>query len=266
MKDNPCYVYAILPRETPIPPALTGLGNAPLAAIDCRALAAVVSPLEPAALSPTPAFLLGHEAVVEALCQAGPALPVRFGTVLAGPEAVAHALAEQYDTLHADLARVGQKVELGLTILWSTAAEQNEAPNRQQALWTSDTPANRTPGVGTRYMQARIAQYQREAALQHKASTLIAHLEQALRAHTVEQRYRILLTPRLTVRAACLVNPDQIEACHQNIEAACRAYPEVHWLISGPWPPYNFVTGAGKPFQQRPGPELDSARSTGGTL
>src|SRR5204862_126411 len=90
-------------RHFPGRAALRGWGDAAVSTVPWRALAAATSPLQSGALRPTEENVWRHEAIVEALRQVGPALPVRFGTVLADADAVAHALAERYDVLVADL-------------------------------------------------------------------------------------------------------------------------------------------------------------------
>src|ERR687885_747668 len=55
---------------------------------------------------------------VEELRRRGPTLPVRFGTVVADVGTLARALAERHGELAADLARLGDKVEFGLAVLW----------------------------------------------------------------------------------------------------------------------------------------------------
>ncbi len=255
MMEGFCYVYALVPRETRILPDLTGLADGPLSMVAWQDLAAVVSPIASATLSTTPANLLRHEAVVEALCQAGKALPVRFGTILAGQAAVAQAIAGQYEALLADLARVGDKVELGLTILWDTPVGQDEAQAETASAPTA--PTSSAPGAGTRYLEARLAQYRRETAQQTQAKAVITRLEQALGPYLLEQRYRVLSSPRLAVRAAYLAQPRHIQDIQRAVDEMRAKHPGFRWLLSGPWPPYTFVTGAGKPFQQGAGLKLD---------
>src|SRR5215216_7418649 len=113
-----CYVYAILEREMRLPTELVGFGDARLLSVPWRSLAAATSTLDSGELRPTAEHVLQHETVVEGLRQVGPALPVRFGTVLPDADAVARALAERYEVLARDLARLGDKVELGLSVLW----------------------------------------------------------------------------------------------------------------------------------------------------
>ncbi len=255
MNESHYYVYAIVQREARIPADLTGLGDAPLSRVPWQDLAAIGSPIQSATLPATPASVLRHEAVVEALCQAGPALPARFGAILADPAAVAQSIAEKYEVLRADLARVGDKVELGLTILWDTPAKPDEAQTEQQMLAAAQTESS-APGAGKRYLEAKLALHRREAAQQHQARAIIADLEQALRPYLLEQRCRVLSLPRLAVRAAYLVQPWQVQAVQRKVDELRQKQPELRWLLSGPWPPYTFVTGAGKPFQQGAGLKL----------
>ncbi len=245
--DSACYVYAILGRDVPLPSGLTGLQAEPLALVPWRDLAAAVSPYTGTPLQPTADALLGHETVVEALCQVGPALPVRFGTILEGHEAVKRVLESRYDVLLADLERIGNKVELGLMILFEETRGQSELLNVPQPPPKLSTSA---PGPGTRYLQSRVSQYQREAAQQHRARLVLDDLQRTLHPSTCEQRYRTFLEPRLAIRAAYLVEPGRVQEIQQTIDTLRQERPGLRWLISGPWPPYSFVADAGKPFQQ----------------
>jgi hypothetical protein len=263
---NYCYVYGIVQRAVQIPSELRGLAGTALSTVDWRDLEAVISPIESATLPIIPACLLPHEAVVEALCRIGPTLPVRFGTILADSTAVAQAIAGKYGVLLADMARVGDKVEIGLTILWDTTAGPDGTQAEQQVSFAAAKPASSRPGNGTRYLEARLAQYRRETMQHNQARTAIAHLEQVFGPYLLEQRYRVLSSPRLSVRAAYLVHPRHIQDFKHIIDQMRHKQPEVHWLLSGPWPPYTFVTGAGELFQQGSGLKNDGIEAGGGRV
>src|SRR5690348_14130162 len=94
------YIYAISAPDIRLPESVSGFGG-PLHILPCGELGAVVSRVHASdADGVTPAStaenLMRHEAVVEAVWAGGPALPVRFGTVLPNSDAVTHALAAQY--------------------------------------------------------------------------------------------------------------------------------------------------------------------------
>ena len=103
------YVYAIVGEDATLPrTASLGVG---LTRVTWRKLAAVARPVVGERPRLTTTAALHHEAVVEAVRQHAPALPVRFGTVFCDVAAVERALAERYEVLRADLDRVGDKFE-----------------------------------------------------------------------------------------------------------------------------------------------------------
>jgi hypothetical protein len=230
------YVYAILARETALPAGLRGFNGAVVSAVPYRALAAATSPLPSEAPRPTAENLWLHEAIVEAVRQQGPALPVRFRTVLADAAAVADALAERYDVLVADLDRLGDKVEFGLNVLWDPPITPGEdlAPGSGAAV--------EAQGRGARYLRARLAAHRREAAMRERARALARELDRDLSVHALERRCTLLPTPRLAVRAAYLVEPGRVPAFRDAFAQLDRAHPALRVLLSGPWPPYSFVT------------------------
>ena len=236
------YVYAIFGGETQLPPALLGLGGAPVTAVEWYDLAAAASCLEDTPLRPTSEHILRHEAVVEAVRRAGPALPVRFGTLLAGQGAVQRALKEHYASLLADLARLGDKVELGLTVLWNGAEGGAGATIEDAGAHDSRLVGT---GPGTRYLRARLAEHRWIARWEFRAKTLAQAIHEALKCRASESHYTLLPAPRLLLRGAYLVQPAGVGAFREAFEAVRRAQPELRFLLSGPWPPYSFVTPPG---------------------
>src|SRR4051794_10492296 len=120
------YVYAIVAHDTVLPPGLTGFGDGQLATLVSGSLAAVAVPLAPGGLQRTTENVLHHGAIVEALQHRGPVLPVRFGTIVADAAAVTRALAERQAGLMDDLAHLGDKVEIGLIVLWDRSSFEDD--------------------------------------------------------------------------------------------------------------------------------------------
>lgn len=231
------YVYAILPRDARPPSGLTGWDGAPLAPVAWGNLAALTSSVGAGGPRPTPANVLRHAAIVEGLREVGPTLPVRFGTVLGDVDAVRAALAQRYDVLVADLERLGSTIEFGLTVLW-------DPPDVTDVDVASASDRPEGSGDGARYLQARVAEQRRQAALRRRAEALVRELEAVLAPHLLEWRSSILPTPRLPLRAAYLVDPARIESFRDALATLRADHPELRVLLSGPWPPYSFVSPA----------------------
>ncbi|MCL4546062.1 MAG: GvpL/GvpF family gas vesicle protein [Chloroflexi bacterium] len=255
-----CYVYAILSSRHALPAPLHGLAGAEIFRSIYRELAAAVSTVEPAALDPTPAALLQHEAAVETIRCTAPALPVRFGTILTDVGAVACALAGRYDVLTEDLRRLGSAVEFGLAVLWpvdsrpamggSTSGDTALPPGvvpREAGLAdavTSDPLAANTdsPTPGTRYLLTRLAEEQQQTRWRARASDIAHTLDDYLRPLTRDSRSTLLPTGGLAVRTVYLLDTEQVDAFRKAFERLRRTHADLRLLLSGPWAPYSFVT------------------------
>jgi hypothetical protein len=250
------YVYAILPDGDRFPAGLTGFGEAPVEPVRYGALAAATSVVEPGDIGPRPEDVMIHESTVEALHRAGPLLPVRFGTILEGTGDVERVLAKQYDILASDLKRLGDKVEFGLTVLW-------DEPPLDEGAMPEEAPS--AAGPGGRYLQARVAEYRREAAARARAEEMAEILDAVLRPHSIEQRRTIHSSGRMAVRAAYLLHPDHMRAFQLAFDEIRQELRGVQCLLSGPWPPYSFVTPSdGRPASTNgPGAPDRSAPSDG---
>jgi hypothetical protein len=240
--DSARYVYAIVRRGTPLPAGLTGLDDQPLAVIGWRELVTVTSPIGRAALRvsrPDLNDIMRHERVVEAVRGQGPGLPVRFGTVLSSADAVTEALEERYAALIDDLKRLGDKVELGVSLLWTPPNQ----PLPDPLTTGEDQPST---GPGATYLRALSQQHQHQAALRNAAQALATELDEVVRAHVIEVRHALLPTDRLALRSSMLLHPSGCAAVGELVEAAFGDRPELRLLLSGPWPPYSFVTATSR--------------------
>jgi|SRR5690348_1533227 len=243
------YVYAIVRAGATFPEALAGLDDAPLALVSSGMLTAAVSLVADAAPAVTSAHLLQHERAVEAVCRVTPALPVRFGTVFPDRQALARALQERRAALHADLARIGGKVEMGLSVLWrapdssdpALASGQDDQSRHDDAL----PPALRAAtGPGAHYLAARFSHYASRHHAGAAARCLAERIGATLRphVHVIESLRDVNPTPRLALRATYLLEPDQVK----DFKAVCgelrTSLPDLRFLVTGPWPPYSFVS------------------------
>lgn len=271
-----CYVYAIVRRTAKPPPQLRGLNGEPLSMVPWQALSAVVSTSAASGVSPTAQTLLQHEMVVETMCEMAPVLPVRFGTILPDTTAVIQALAERYETLLSDLSLVGDKVELGLTVLWDSqliADHLDDDGSVARESVAREVEQTETQRRGTRYLLARREAYRRDRTLRTMAQAVAEALDRHLQPYVRASRFTVDTAPGLAIRAAFLVDRGAAIAQAQAALDGCRAqYPALRFLITGPWPPYSFVSppspqteAAAGPLRQKAARSIEQGPHEGST-
>jgi hypothetical protein len=226
------YLYAITDHpERPLG-VHAGLANAEIQCIAYCDIAAIMSPLAANTIPPTAANVLLHERVIESLMAERTTLPARFGTFLKSPQAAQDELAKHYSSYAANLDRVRGRVEIGLRVLWRAPAA------------TSATPVRDQRRDGRSYMAARFAEERRAQAERGAAEAQATALSQCLAALAVDYVAEVLITPRMLLKAAYLVDRTQIGAFQQAVNEQQASDVSLRFLCTGPWPAYHFVTAS----------------------
>lgn len=239
------YVYAIVARPCHPPAEWRGLEGGPVSTVCHRSIAAVVSAIAAPPHRDT-AALVRHEALVEALGVHHRTLPVRFGTVFSDVDAVAEALSERYESLADDLVRIGDKVELGISALpRARRPDVQVAEMPPPEIERPAEPASRASqgGEGARYLQARRGAYARADAGKAAARQLASDIDLAVRDYTFDRRLTVVTEGGLVLRAAYLVAPSDVAAVRAAVDDLRGRRGDVAIVLSGPWPPYSFVSG-----------------------
>jgi len=159
--------------------------------------------------------LLDFGRVVNDISDAGPALPVRFGTVVESLGALGDLLESREAEWRERLAAVAGAVAI---VVHATDA-------------AAPAPSPAAPGSGREYLMSR-------AAARRHAETMYDDLTAGLRAHCRETRR---LQASEEIRVACLVPAGDTESFRAAVESWAGAQPGRQVTTTGPWPPYSFT-------------------------
>jgi hypothetical protein len=183
------------------------------------AVAAVYSRHRSLRPRPSPALVLRHERVVEAMMERGPVLPLRFGTQLSDEEDLALVLAERGEELWRALERVRGRVELGLRVM--PASESGH-----------ETDSVRSSGRG--YLLALSAE-------QRRTDRAATDLHAPLASLAAESVVRQAPAPPAIFVAAYLVDANRVAEFRSRADALVAGDDDLRAVVTGPWPPYNFA-------------------------
>jgi hypothetical protein len=176
------------------------------------------------------AQLLGYERAISLLLAGGPVIPLRYGCLVEDEAAVLRLLEEHRAEYEALLERLEDRIEMGLRVLWDAPEDSQPAP-------VPATPA-------TAYLAAARRRHSSAADLtlaeREWAGGICAALSDL---YSEERREAQFAGPGRLVSLYFLVPRPAVRRFRTRLRRIVSGQGR-GFLVSGPWPPYNFVTGA----------------------
>lgn len=244
MASDPRYVYGVVPATVPPEQLAAGGGGGPTM-LPHRGIAALVGEVPQRRRMRD--HLLSHASLLDRLAAIGPVLPVRFGTVLASPEAVAtEFLAPQHDAFLRALEALADRAQFTVrasyqqtTILREVVAEDPRISRlREQGSQQPESPAGQTARLRMGELVAGAVAAKREA----DTGTLVAAVRPGAVA-TVVRMSRSVDADRVA-DVACLVPRSERDTFVAAVEAlGARWDGRVRLRLLGPMAPYDFAEG-----------------------
>ena len=209
-----------------------GISGAPVRVLESENLSVLVSDLNEDSVPVTRDNALAHAAVVRSVLDRTTPLPFRFGTIVT-EEQLRSYLSTHNPALENKLASVRGCVEMSVKIIWeNSAAKQPETHDETQA---------GTQGVGTNFLAEKRRQIIGDEERVTEATGISTWLHESLSGLIKEEQVTIRPTERLVLAAAHLIEREKIAQYRKKAAETCQNRPDLHFLLSGPWPPYSFA-------------------------
>ena len=210
------YVYCLAENFEPPAEPVSGISGARVDVLSVEGFSLLVSEFEGDKVSVTRDDALAHAAVVGSILNKTTPLPFRFGTV-SDEQRLRSYVASHQQALEGKLAHVRGAVEMSVKIIWNTDDNTNLSAE----------------GPGARFLKAK----QLRAA---RAKEVADWLRERAGALVRDEQLNLNPTEKLILAAAHLVDRGSVAEYRGQLAEARKMRPELHFLFSGPWPPYSF--------------------------
>ena len=246
-----CLLYCIRGFPGPeIAPPLLGVGGGPVYQVTHRRLRAAVSKINLGDLAPDLPRVRTYEQVVISYHRQGTVIPMRYGCAVEEDSQVTQHLDEHGPHYEALLSELEGCVEMGLRVLlpsgpWAAVTPGGPESCRELAGPQPPDPSAAPERLGLAYLTARKAHY----AHQDRWTNEYRQAEQRCRAQFeglfVKSKTEAP-SPRLPLLSLYFLVPGSTVESFRQAFRHLSATESARLLLSGPWPPYNFVTNSPK--------------------
>lgn len=239
---SPLLAHAITRRATGGPER--GLRGRPLEQIAAGELALWATVWDGApTLTRDDAF--AHHDLVGVLCDAGPCLPVRFGTWLEDEDSARRSVEAQQDRFATAVDRLGERREIAITLLWPEAASPPGRGHAVAPFVVRPGPAEPAPAEpqskGRAFLERQRAVHAVTDERRKAAEALAARLGSELAVDQADVRHESCPSAEVALSMSLLAGRDAADALKARAVAAVGAIEGVRGVVSGPWPPYSFT-------------------------
>lgn len=220
---------------------LSGVDNTSVYMMPCKLIAAVVSDVEREDFKNDISALARHESVIESLMESYSLLPARFGTVLQGDEHVMELLSSSYEQYSQGLQKVENRVEFDLKVFWP-AGELRSLIEQTDPYRTAFAELERKSGPSARYVLYKQRETVVTRILKTKAEEQVSEIQRSLVPVCAQCRCEVMPSEGLMLDGAYLIERVRCGEFRDIIESMQSSNVKFCFLLTGPWPPYNFMS------------------------
>jgi hypothetical protein len=234
------YVYGVSMPDVSVPKG-KGIGGRKLRLVAAEDLAAIVSDTTPPVRAGKEE-LTTHARVLQRALENGPVLPMRFGVVMPGDEAVVEELLDPYrEVLSEQLRELQGAVELHLRATYDEQALMREVLEGDSRIAALSRELRGRSSDATYYAQIelgeRVAQAVDAASARDRAEILEALEPMCLALNVGEPEHE-----QVACDAAFLVEEARVQEFDGAVDELGRRHDgRIRFTYTGPHPAYNFV-------------------------
>jgi len=220
------YAYCLVEDLDAFDPTTRGISGAAVRSLQIDDLAVLVSDFNADTVAVTKENALDHAAVVRSVLDRTAPLPFRFGTLVTGQQLRSYISARK-PALQTRFEHVRGCVEMSVKIIREISTD-NETPRDDITSGTSFLEEKRLALLGSEQKAA-------------EATEISTWLHEQVNGLIRDEQATVRSSEKLVLAAAHLVERDKIPQYKERLAAARKNRPELHFLFSGPWPPYSFA-------------------------
>ena len=226
------YAYCVAGHLDALDAETRGVSGATIRLLTIDDFAVVISDSELDAVAVTREHALAHAAVVRGVLDRTTPLPFRFGTLVTESQLRSYITA-RHVALKAKLEHVRDSVEMSAKIIWEPAALTSPDDLEPQA--------GSVQGAGTAFLTEKRRELLGNERRAAEAAEIAGWLAETVAGLTRDQQVTLRPSDKLVLAAAHLVEKGRIGDYREKMAAAREKRPDLHFLVSGPWPPYSFA-------------------------
>lgn len=236
VKKNPTKLNALLN-------GMKGISGVDLHEVAVDEITAIVSHTARANLIVDRSNAVEYAGVIETMAQQFTLLPMRFGSEMDSTDAVNKMLERNYQEIQHNLRQVENKYEFGLKVFCDSEKLRAElvAKSEFDARKSEKPDPEIKNSVFREYVNKKLKEHRLEELMLTYVDSVIAEITEHLTQLNALSKIKKMATTSNIIDAVFLLDKVSKNKLIQAIENLQNQHHGLNFVLTGPWPPYNFV-------------------------
>jgi Gas vesicle synthesis protein GvpL/GvpF len=226
------YAYCIVEGLDRLDDSSLGISDSKVSLLKIEEFGVLVSDTEIDAVPVTRENALAHAAVVRSVLDRTTPLPFRFGTLVTEQQLGSY-ITTRKSLLKTKLAHVRGCVEMNVKVIQQLSDAHESRPSQPEPVISE--------GPGTAFLLEKRREIAGDERKAEQAAELSSFVSEILDGLVRDEQVVLRPSEKLVLAAAHLVERSSVTAYREKMTEAIKWRPELHFLVSGPWPPYSFA-------------------------
>ncbi len=222
---------------------MNGFAGAKLSAVTVDEISAIVSEINKDELIANQPNAILFAGIIEKLEQQFTLLPMRFGSTMESIGHINNMIEKNYPEFQDNLLKVENKLELGLKIYCDTEKlkEELRAKSEVDKEISQKDAAEVKNSVFKEYVNKKLKEHRLEEMLLSYIDSIISELSGFLNQLNAIKKIKKKTNAANIIDAVFLLEKDKKDELVRIVEKLQSQHQLLNFILTGPWPPYNFV-------------------------
>jgi len=232
VKKNPGKLNALLA-------GIKGLSGVGLYAVSVNKITLAVCDMNKAEIIADKSCAIEYAGIIETLAQQFTLLPVQYGSVMESTDTIKKMLERNYAEIQQNLLKVENKFEFGLKVFCDSEKLMTELEDANETVQKSGSEIKNS--VFREYVNQKLKEHRREEMLLSYVDSIIAEFTRLLTHLNTINKIKKMASAKNIIDAVFLLKKNKKDEMVQAVKDFQSKYPRLNFILTGPWPPYNFV-------------------------
>lgn len=220
---------------------LKGISGLDLFSVSYKEIAAVVCNIQSENLIADKSNAIKYAEIIEKLATDFTLLPVRFGSMMESSNQILNMLERNYADIQHNLKKLKDKYEFGLKVFCDSEKIKAELRVKTETDLKLNPIAGSETSIYKAYIDKKLKEHRLEELLLKHVETIVLDISNQVLHLNPIYKFKKTTTTTNIIDAVFLIDKSQKDEIINAVNDLQNRYPSLHFMLTGPWPPYNFV-------------------------